>query len=148
MRACLLIAVLLSLASRPAPAQLASADSAAGIAAVRAFDAALAAKDTAAAGQWLGAHYRYFTSTGGVWTRAQLLDLLAAPAYHAERAERSALEARITGGTAVVGSRWQGRGSYAGGTFDDDQRCSLVLTRQGQRWQLVAEHCTQIQAES
>ena len=147
MRAFLLLLVLLPLTAPAARAQGASADTAAVRRAVRSFDAAWAAKDTAAAGRWLAPAYRYFTSTGGVWSRAQLLELAASPAYRVEAAERSALEVWLTGSTAVVSSRWRGRGVYASGTFDDDQRCSLVLVLRGPDWLLVAEHCTQIQPE-
>lgn len=148
MPASLLVALVLRLAAPSALAQAAPADSAAVLRAVAAFDAACAAKDTMAAGRWLTPTYRYFTSTGGVWSRTQLLELLAAPAYRVERAQRSELEPRIMGTTAVVSSRWQGQGTYPGGRFDDDQRCSLVLVKVGVAWRLAAEHCTQIRSES
>ena len=144
----LLVAFLLLLAVPAVRAQGATSDSAAVLAAVQAFDEAWAAKDSAAAGRWLTPSYRYFTSTGGVWSRAQLLELLVAPAYRVERAQRTVLEPRITGTTAVVSSRWQGQGTFPGGTFNDDQRCSLVLLKEGQAWRLLAEHCTQIRPES
>ena len=141
------VALALCLGVRPARGQAVPTDSAAVLRAVAGYDAAWAAKDTAAVGRWLAPGYRYFTSTGGVWSRVQVLALLAAPEYRLARVERSALEARLTGTTAVVSSRWQGSGTYPGGRFDDDQRCSLVLVKDGTAWQLVAEHCTQIQAE-
>ncbi|HEU4698548.1 MAG TPA: nuclear transport factor 2 family protein, partial [Gemmatimonadales bacterium] len=122
------------------------ADSAAVVRAVAAYDAAWSARDTAAVGRWLAPAYRYFTSQGGVSTRAQVLAMLADPAYRVEWAERSAVEPWVAGGTAVVSSRWRGRGTWSGGRFDDDQRCSLVLVKERAGWRLVAEHCTQIVA--
>lgn len=147
MRAFLLVGLVLCVGARPARAQAAPTDSAVVLRAVASYDAAWGAKDTAAVGRLLAPGYRYFTSTGGVWSRAQLLALLAAADYRLERVERSALEARLTGTTAVVSSRWRGVGTYPGGRFDDDQRCSLVLVRDGTVWWLVAEHCTQIRPE-
>lgn len=147
MRTFLLVALALCLGARPTRGQAAPADSAAVLRAVAGYDAAWAAKDTAAVGRWLAPGYRYFTSTGGVWSRGQVLALLAAPDYRLERVARSALEAQLRGTTAVVGSRWQGSGTYPGGRFDDDQRCSLVLVKDGTTWRLVAEHCTQIRPE-
>ena len=147
MRTFLLLALALCLGARSARGQAVPADSAAVLRAVAGYDAAWAAKDTAAVGQWLAPAYRYFTSTGGVWSRAEVLALLAAPDYRLERVERSALEAQLSGTTAVVSSRWQGSGTYPGGRFDDDQRCSLVLVKHGTGWWLVAEHCTQIRSE-
>jgi hypothetical protein len=41
-----------------------------------------------------------------------------------------------------------GRGSWAEGEIDDDQRCGLVFVRQESGWRLLAEHCVQIAAES
>ena len=147
MRTIWLLAFVLCLAVRPTQAQDTATDSAAVLHAVAAFDAAVTAKDTATAGRWLAADYRYFTSTGAVWSRAQLLKLFAAPAYRVEGALRSELEPRITGNTAVVSSRWQGHGTYPGGRFDDDQRCSLVLVKHEAVWRLLSEHCTQIRPE-
>lgn len=147
-RDALLLITLLCLSARVSDAQAARTDSAAVVRAVTTLDAAWAAKDTAAAGRWLAPAYQYFTSTGGIWSRAQTLALLAAPEYRVERAARTALAVRVVGSTAVVSSRWQGHGTYPGGRFDDDQRCSLVLAKVGRTWRVLAEHCTQIQPEA
>jgi ketosteroid isomerase-like protein len=117
------------------------------LALVRDYDTAWARRDTAAVGRILAPEYVYFTSTGGVWSRAESLDLLGSPEYALEHATRSELEARRVGSTVIVSSRWQGHGSYRGEAFTDDQRCSLVfaLSAEGE-WSLAAEHCTQIRA--
>jgi Domain of unknown function (DUF4440) len=135
----------LGLGAHAGHAQAPRTDSAAVVHAIAAFDVAWVAKDTAVAARWLAPSYQYFTSAGGVWSRAQTLALLAAPEYRVARAARTALSVRLVGPTAVVSSRWQGQGTYPGGQFDDDQRCSLVLAKVGRAWRLLAEHCTQIQ---
>jgi hypothetical protein len=37
-------------------------------------------------------------------------------------------------------------GTYNGQEFYDDQRCSIVLGREKQDWQVLSKHCTQIVA--
>jgi ketosteroid isomerase-like protein len=111
---------------------------------VEAYDRAWDRKDVASLERILAADYVYFTSEGGVWSRQKMLDLLRSPQYILNSAERSELEVHRWKNTAVVSSRWKGHGSYQGKEFRDDQRCSLVLTREGRRWKLLSEHCTQI----
>lgn len=136
--------LLLSLALVPAPLAARHADSAAVVAAVAAYDAAWERKDTVAAGRWMAPGYQYFTSVGGVWSRAEMLEFLASPDYRLDRTARSEVAVTVDGSTAVVASRWQGTGQYKGNPVNDDQRCGLVLVRRGQEWQLLAEHCAQI----
>lgn len=139
--------VLASLLVAPAAAaQTTRSDSAAVIAFIRAYDAAWTRKDTAVVAARLMPEFRYFSSTGSDWSKARLLELLSSPAYRVEYSERSEVEARIVSSTAIVSTRWKGRGSWSGGTFDDDQRCSIVLVKHRGTWGIVAEHCTQIKA--
>jgi len=88
----------------------------------------------------------YFSSKGDVSSRRQTLDLLRSPRYILFSAERTEVEVRRTGNTAIVSSRWQGHGSYNAQEFRDDQRCSMVLVQTGRGWRVLAEHCTQIVA--
>jgi ketosteroid isomerase-like protein len=122
-----------------------AADADAIVAAVRDYDAAWNRRDGAGVDAALAPDYAYFSSTGRVVTREETLGFLTSPEYRLEAAERS--ELRVTHASpeaAVVSSRWRGQGTWEGEAFDDDQRCSLVLRRSGERWQLLAEHCTQI----
>jgi ketosteroid isomerase-like protein len=111
---------------------------------VEAYDHAWNTKDTATVGRLLASDYVYFSSQGQVETRQHTLDMLLSPKYILASAERSELKVYRVSDTAVVSSRWQGHGSYDGKEFRDDQRCSIVLVRQGQGWQVLSEHCTQI----
>jgi ketosteroid isomerase-like protein len=113
---------------------------------VRTYDNAWNRKDVPSVERALAADYVYFTSKGDVWSRQRTLDLLRSPKYILNSAERTAIEVYRRGNTAIVSSRWQGHGSYAGEEFHDDQRCSIVLARAGQSWKVLAEHCTQIAA--
>jgi ketosteroid isomerase-like protein len=141
------LAIALLLCPLAAYAQNVRPDTAGVLAALRSYDAAWNVKDTAGVRRSLAPAYRYFSSTGEVMTQAEVLGLLSAPEYRVDRAERTDIAIQRWGDAAVVSSRWKGSGVYAGGTFDDDQRCSLVFVRLGQAWRLAAEHCTQIRAD-
>jgi len=111
------------------------------------YDRAWNHKDAAAVEHILAPGYVYFSSKGQVVSRQQSLAMLVSPKYILTSAERSEVKVYLMSGTAVVSSRWKGNGSYDGQEIHDDQRCSLVLVRAGQRWQVMSEHCTQIAPE-
>lgn len=73
-----------------------------------------------------------------------MLDMAFSPKYTLLSAERSEIEVHRMSGTVVVSSRWRGHGTYDGQEINDDQRCSIVLGRDQQRWRILSEHCTQI----
>ncbi len=124
-----------ALAQTPDPAILAT---------VQALDVAWERRDTAAARRLLAPNYIYFSSVGNTRDGNWLLRLAASPDYHLDFVQRSEFEVHQLGGSAVVSSRWIGRGSYANEVINDDQRCSLVLAKQAAEWLLLSEHCTQI----
>src|SRR5262245_22608401 len=101
---------------------------------VEEYDRAWNNKDATAVGRLLAADYVYFSSTGQVQPRQHMLDMLVSPKYTLDSAERSEVKVYRMSGTAVVSSRWKGHGSYDGKEFRDDQRCSVVLVREGQSW--------------
>ena len=108
------------------------------------YDSAWNRRDTTTVNRLLAPRYQYFTSRGGVSSRAETMGFLSAPDYVLERAERSELSVSLSGPVAVVSSRWQGEGSYRGETFKDDQRCGQTWVRTDRAWQLLSEHCVQI----
>jgi hypothetical protein len=134
------------LAARPSTTMPAGTERSDPVAALVArYDSGWNRKDTVAVGRMMAARYQYFTSRGALTPRASMLEFLGSPEYKLERAERSEVEVTHTGPVAVVSSRWKGNGTYRGRPFVDDQRCGLVWLRTGQRWELVSEHCVQIQ---
>ena len=112
------------------------------------LDSAWNSKDTVAVGRLLAPRYQYFTSLGSVRVRAPILEFLGSPEYAVEHARRSEIVITHTGPVAVVSSRWQGRGTYRGRRFVDDQRCGQVWLEAGPTWQVVSEHCVQIATDS
>ena len=114
------------------------------LAAVRRLDSAWAKRDTAALATLLAPGYAYFSSRGGVEDRSGMLTMVSDTSYRLASSERTELKVHRTGGTAVVESRWQGRGRYRTQSFSDDQRCSITLAEAKKGWQVASEHCTQV----
>jgi hypothetical protein len=112
------------------------------------YDSAWSRRDTNAVGRLLAPQYRYFTSRGGVSSRAETMAMLSDSSYRLEHTTRSEIAVSRSGPVAVVSSRWQGRGTYRGEPFTDDQRCGqtwLLTTHETwQSWQLLSEHCVQV----
>jgi hypothetical protein len=108
------------------------------------YDSAWNHGDTSAVSRLLAPGYRYFTSRGGVSSRAETMAFLSAPDYVLEHAKRSEVAVSLSGPVAVVSSRWQGHGTYRGEAFKDDQRCGQTWLRTPRTWQLLSEHCVQI----
>jgi hypothetical protein len=108
------------------------------------YDSAWNRRDTITVSRLLAPRYQYFTSRGGVSSRAETMKFLSAPDYVLKGAKRSELSVSLSGPVAVVSSRWQGEGSYRGETFKDDQRCGQTWVRTARAWQLLSEHCVQI----
>jgi hypothetical protein len=108
------------------------------------YDSAWNRRDTVTVSHLLAPRYQYFTSRGGVSSRAETMRFLSAPDYVLDRAKRSELSVSLSGPVAVVSSRWQGEGRYRGEAFKDDQRCGQIWVRTARAWQLLSEHCVQI----
>ena len=108
------------------------------------YDSAWNGRDTVTVGRLLSPRYQYFTSRGGMSSRAETMATLADPAYILRHARRSELTVTPSGQVAIVASRWQGDGTYKGEGFTDDQRCGQTWVRSGPTWQLLSEHCVQI----
>ena len=108
------------------------------------YDSAWNGRDTATVGRLLAPRYQYFTSRGGMSSRAETMTTLADPEYVLRRARRSELTVTPSVEVAIVASRWEGDGTYKGERFVDDQRCGQTWVRSGATWQLLSEHCVQI----
>jgi len=116
----------------------------AALATLKRYDDAWNKKDAATVGDILAADYVYFSSTGGLSNRKDSLDFLVSPKYILTFVERSEIKTFQSGDTIVVSSRWKGKGCWAEGEINDDQRCGQVFVRDGKAWKLLSEHCVQI----
>lgn len=114
------------------------------IAAIEAFDQGWQSKDKKRVDSVLSPSYMYFTPSGNLFIRDSIIATAGSPDYKLSRVERIISDIRIEGNTAVVNSRWLGKGIYRNEPFDDNQRCSITLVKKGDEINIVAEHCTQI----
>jgi Domain of unknown function (DUF4440)/DinB superfamily len=111
------------------------------------YDSAWQRRDAVTVSHLPAPPYQYFTSLGGVSSRAETLAFLADPEYLLEDATRSEVAVTLSGSVAVLSSRWRGHGTYRGEPFVDDQRCGQVWQRMARSWQMLSEHCVQIAAQ-
>lgn len=112
---------------------------------IAAYDKAWSERDTMAMKEMMDEKYTYFSSEGATRTRKNILDWFTpADKYKVESALRNEITITINHNVAIVSTHWMGNGSFGGETFNDDQRCGLVIQKIDGRLKLVAEHCVQI----
>jgi hypothetical protein len=114
---------------------------------LKTYDDAWNAKNNKVVDSLYAPQYRYYTSVGGVSSRARNLEILAADYYKLIVAKRSEIDISIDGNIAIVSSRWQGNGIWKGAPFNDNQRCGLVIQKRDEKLRLLSEHCTDISTE-
>lgn len=88
--------------------------------------------------------YVYFTQSGGTFSRDSVVATAGENTYILHDVSRSEFVITTYGNTAVVSSRWKGKGIYRGAPFDEDQRCSIVLIKRNNKVEILSEHCTPV----
>ena len=111
------------------------------------YDSAWNSKNNRVVDSLYASKYQYFTSVGGVSSRARNLEILAADYYKVIAATRTEVDISIDGNIAIVSSRWQGNGIFKDEPFNDNQRCGLVIQKKGEELKLLSEHCVDISTE-
>lgn len=114
---------------------------------LKTYDDAWNAKNSRVVDSLYSLQYRYYTSVGGISSRARNLEILAANYYKLITANRSEIDISIDGDVAIVSSRWQGNGIWKDVPFSDNQRCGLVIQKTGGGLKLLSEHCVDITTE-
>ena len=92
----------------------------------------------------LAPSYIYFTQSGGTFVRSKLVETAGSSEYLLDTAERVEYQVELFENTAVVSTRWIGKGVYKGVYFDENQRCSLTIIKIKNKVQILSEHCTPI----
>lgn len=108
------------------------------------YDNAWNKKDIKTVSNFLADDYVYFTSLGGTSDRKRTIEFLSSPDYKLTFVERSEIVVHTKSGTAVVSSRWKGRGTWKEDEINDDQRCGQVFVKEKKAWKMLSEHCVQI----
>ena len=88
--------------------------------------------------------YVYFTQSGGVFSREGVVQTAGSPAYSLDSMYRSDFIVELYENTAIVSTRWRGRGLYKEHPFDENQRCSITVVKLNGKIQILSEHCTPI----
>jgi hypothetical protein len=91
--------------------------------------------------------YIYFTQSGGLFSREGVVKTAGSDEYKLDSVWRHAIEVTLYENTAVVSTRWEGRGIYRGIPFNEDQRCSIVIVKANNKVQILSEHCTPIKTD-
>ena len=88
--------------------------------------------------------YVYFTQSGGTFSRDSVVATAGESSYQLESMSRSEFVVSLYDNTAVVSTRWKGKGIYRGTPFDEDQRCSIVVIKNNNKVEILSEHYTPI----
>ena len=92
----------------------------------------------------LSEKYLYFTQSGHIFTRPNIVSTAGSDIYELQTMERENLTMQIEGDAAVVNTIWKGKGYYHGEQFNDKQRCSITIVKHDGKVKILAEHCTPI----
>ena len=90
----------------------------------------------------LAEKYVYYTQSGGVFDRANVVQTAGSAQYKLTEMKREQVSVSISGNTAVVNTTWRGKGSYFDQPFDDLQRCSVTIVKHKGKVRILSEHCT------
>ena len=118
------------------------------IAVIRKFDDGWQNKNLQTVDSVLAPAYIYFTQSGGTFSRDSVVATAGSASYTLENVSRSAYFVQLYGNTAIVSTRWQGKGVYHSRPFDEDQRCSLTIIKDLNKIEILSEHCTPIKENS
>ncbi len=111
---------------------------------IKRFDDGWRTKNLARVDSVLAPKYIYFTQSGGTFIRDSVVQTAGSPVYTLESMSRSDYEVELYGNTAIVNTRWRGKGMYKGVPFDEDQRCSIAIVKRNGVLSIISEHCTPI----
>ena len=112
--------------------------------AINKFDFGWEHKDLKTVDSVLSSKYVYFTQSGGTFSRESVVATAGQNTDILDRVSRSEFVITTYGNTAVVSTRWKGKGIYRGTPFDEDQRCSIVLIKKDGKVEILSEHCTPV----
>lgn len=114
------------------------------MAVVQRFDDGWKNKNIAVVDSVLAPSYLYFTQSGGIFDRKNILQTAGSAEYKLDTVLRRQLDIKIEGNTAIVNTVWTGKGEYVGVPFDDRQRCSITVIKKDGKVEILTEHCTLI----
>ena len=111
---------------------------------IKKFDDGWKNKSMKAVDSALAPAYIYFTQSGGTFSRDSVIATAGENTYQLDFMRRSELLVTLYNNTAIVSTRWMGKGTYRNTPFNEDQRCSITLIKVNGVVQILSEHCTPI----
>lgn len=111
---------------------------------IKKFDDGWQNKNLKAVDSVLAPAYVYFTQSGGTFSRDSVVATAGEPSYLLHDMSRTELLISLYDNTAIVSTRWKGKGTYRGNPFDEDQRCSIIVIKKDGKVEILSEHCTPI----
>ncbi len=112
--------------------------------AIKKFDDGWQNKNLHAVDSVLSPAYIYFTQSGRTFSRDSVVATAGENTYTLDDMSRSEIAITLYDNTAIVSTRWKGKGIYRGTPFNEDQRCSIVLIKLSNKVEILSEHCTPI----
>jgi hypothetical protein len=112
--------------------------------AINKFDLGWEKKNLKTVDSVLAPAYVYFTQSGGTFSRDSVVATAGENSYLLDKVSRTEFVITLYENTAVVSTRWKGKGVYRGVPFDEDQRCSVVLIKKDNKVEILSEHCTPV----
>ena len=108
------------------------------IAVIKRFDDGWKGKNFSIVDSVLAPSYIYFTQSGSTFNRKNLVETAGSSEYLLESAERIEYKIKLFENTAVVSTRWIGKGIYKGVNFDENQRCSIAIIKKYNQVQILS----------
>lgn len=113
---------------------------------IKKFDDAWLHKDLKSVDSVLSPAYIYFTQSGSTFSRDSVVATAGENSYLLHDMSRTELKTTLYDNTAIVSTRWKGKGIYRGAPFDEDQRCSIIIIKKDNKVEILSEHCTPIKS--
>ena len=108
------------------------------------FDRAIVARDVAAYERIYADDFIFTSSDGAVTNREQEITRARTGSLQFESGKSDDLRVKIYGNTGVVTGLFTARGKNNGKDFSFVERYTAVFVKRGNRWQLVAEHASEV----
>jgi ketosteroid isomerase-like protein len=108
------------------------------------FDRAIMAQDAAGYRRILADSFIFTSASGKVTNKSQELAKVISGDFKYELVKSDDLGVEIYGKTAVLTGRFKAKGKYKGNSFEFSERYTAVFVKRNGRWQMVAEHASEI----
>lgn len=108
------------------------------------FDKAIVSRDAAAYERILADDFIFTSFDGTVTDKAQEIAKAKSGDLKFESGKSDDVRVKVYGKTAVVTGRFTAKGTSKGKDFTFTERYTAVFVKRGGRWQMVAEHASEI----